>query len=1152
MADGLNKNLNDANKSAKDLKGNMDGVSNSMDGVSNSAKAAAKGTGELLNDSRNITEELKDQLGVRTRLNETDKALLGITRDITKQIQKNVVEAGKRGKIGDLVEQNEGKILKIIQERSAIESALGGLKDQEIAKAAEIAKSNQNRINAQKNLEGLEQRMAKDSLVASGKRNMQLEKQITSQKNFIQTQEDEFNNVVKGASKDAQKLALLNQVQSVAKENLDNSLKEAAIQERKNQLLGIGGGLINTLNSIAGKFGKAFGLDKVVAEMDELADSIARGEKAGNRFTVLGKGIKSAFSNLGNTLTDPTVIFGALIKGFNDVDKAATDFARQTGQDLNGVEASLATANMGYVNMADYIKAASALTSELKMNATDIFSTEDILEVAQMTDEMGMAGKAAANLAQLSKLNGTSVRENNESIIQGVNSFNKQNGAAINSRKVLDDIANTSQGVLTKFAGMPGKLTEAASAAAGIGMSLEQVDKIAGSLLNFEQSISAEMEAELLTGKSLNLEKAREAALTNDLATVAKEMSKQIGTSADFAKMNRIQQEATAKAMGMTSDELAGMLLQEDLKAGLSEDSLSAAQKQTLESQKNRTAQDQIAQALGKVAQAFAPIIGFVADLVANSYAIYGIMGVALLTKLGGITSAFGKMGKAFGGIQGAGKSMMGFFNKSEGGFKGLISSAKKYGNSLIGAFKGTDGVAGKFYKGGQFMPGGERAPKGGAISKVASGAKDKVSGLKDKITDKFKDKVDDISDSADKSKGIDEDAGKGVKEFLKGLSEGLKSMASMEVVGGALALIPAAIGLTAMIPGSVGAYLISKVDGEGFKEGLVGIADGLKEIDGQAMLGGLALIPIALGLAAMLPGVVAILAISAVGPLAEAGFKGLGKGLMFFGDNFGKIIQGSLALGIAGLAVAGSFALALMMIKDVDPAQMIAFAGSLAIFGTTAALLGSFSSLVIQGALALGILGLALIPAAFAFNLISGVDVNSMIAFSIALPLLALAAAGLGLIAPFILAGSLAIAALGLAIIPAAMAFGMLAGSGFTDQIDSLSQLAVLGSGLFGVGAGLISIAAGLGAMSLAGLLAMPTLLALTALGAVSGGLGSIFGGAEETDNGNQDSALSEKLDQVNNNILKLISVVEAGGDVIMDGAVVGKTVSMASSRIG
>jgi hypothetical protein len=1170
MADGLNKNLNNANKSAKDLKGNMDGASDS-------AKSAADNMGRFTDSVNDSAESFNDYRDT----------LRSISAELGNQIN-NVKD----------VKKEYNKLDSIARKLSDQEVGINRLKDSQLDKLKQNAASSveelKNRTNALQ-VEKLTASTGKELMSLSGAAFETTLKSIAAKKKLSK----EEVTLIRASKQNFQ----------IEQELLDKIEKEVDIRKESNRLMGIGGGLMKGLNQLGGKFAQSLGLEKVTSDMQKMADEIARGTKSsgalGGKMKVLGVGIKSAFTNIGGSLMDPTVIFGALIKGFNDVDKAATDFARQTGQDLNGVEASLATANMGYVNMADYIKAATALTSELKMSATDIFSPEDILEVAQMTDEMGMAGKAAANLAKLSKLNGTSVRENNESIIQGVNSFNKQNGAAINSRKVLDDIANTSQGVLTKFAGMPGKLTEAASAAAGIGMSLEQVDKIAGSLLQFEQSISAEMEAELLTGKSLNLEKAREAALTNDLATVAKEMSKQIGTSADFAKMNRIQQEATAKAMGMTSDELAGMLLQEDLKAGLNEDSLNAAQKQTLESQKNRTAQEQIAQALGKIGQAFAPIIGFIAKIVSNSKVIYALMGVALLTKLGGITSAFGKMGKAFGGIKDAGKSMMGFFNKSEGGFKGLISSAKKYGNSLIGAFKGTDGVAGKFYKGGQFMPGGERAPKGGAISKVASGAKDKVSGLKDKITDKIKDKVDDISDSADKSKGIDEDAGKGVKEFLKGLSEGLKSMASMEVVGGALALIPAAIGLTAMIPGSVGAYLmskidgkkleeslkglseglkaidpmamfgalalipaavgltamipgavgaylISKVDGEGFKEGLVGIADGLKEIDGQAMLGGLALIPIALGLAAMLPGVVAILAISAVGPLAEAGFKGLGKGLMFFGDNFGKIIQGSLALGIAGLAVAGSFALALMMIKDVDPTQMIAFAGSLAIFGTTAALLGSFSSLVIQGALALGILGLALIPAAFAFNLISGVDVNSMIAFSIALPLLALAAAGLGLIAPFILAGSLAIAALGLAIIPAAMAFGMLAGSGFTDQIDSLSQLAVLGSGLFGVGAGLISIAAGLGAMSLAGLLAMPTLLALTALGAVSGGLGSIFGGAEETDNGNQDSALSEKLDQVNNNILKLISVVEAGGDVIMDGAVVGKTVSMASSRIG
>jgi hypothetical protein len=76
-----------------------------------------------------------------------------------------------------------------------------------------------------------------------------------------------------------------------------------------------------------------------------------------------------------------------------------------------------------------------------------------------------------------------------------------------------------------------------------------------------------------------------------------------------------------------------------------------------------------------------------------------------------------------------------------------------------------------------------------------------------------------------------------------------------------------------------------------------------------------------------------------------------------------------------------------------------------------------------------MSILALSLIPAAYAFSLLAGVDVGSMIAFRIALPLLALAAAGLGFIAPFIMAGAAALAVLGLALIPAGMAFGMITG---------------------------------------------------------------------------------------------------------------------------
>ena len=76
-------------------------------------------------------------------------------------------------------------------------------------------------------------------------------------------------------------------------------------------------------------------------------------------------------------------------------------------------------------------------------------------------------------------------------------------------------------------------------------------------MLDFESSIAAEMEAELLTGQALNLEKARELALNNDLAGVANELANQGITSAKFSKMNRIQQEAQAKAMNMSREEMA-------------------------------------------------------------------------------------------------------------------------------------------------------------------------------------------------------------------------------------------------------------------------------------------------------------------------------------------------------------------------------------------------------------------------------------------------------------------------------------------------------------------------------------------------------------------------------------------------------------------
>ena len=1017
MADGgIGKDLNDANESSKGLK-------NNMDGVFSSARQAAQETGELLNDSRNITEELKSQLGVRTKLAESDKSLLDITKGITKQIQKNVVLSGQSGKIGDLIKGNEEKILQVTQERSSIESTLGGLKDQEISKAKEIAQANTSRINAQKSLEGLEQKMAKDSLVASGKRNISLEKQIQSSKDFVQTQENSFESIVKGASKDAQKLAILNEIEGVAEKNLKLSQIEGDTQSKKNKLLGISGNLLKGLNKTAGSIGTAFGLDEVATEMNDVADAIARSNREGGKLTVMGAGLKKAFDNLGNNLFSPEAIFTALITGFKAVDKEATGFARQTGEEINTIGDSVDSLNMGYVNMADYIKAASALTKDLGMNAKNIFEPEDLIEVSQMTDEIGLSAGAATKLAKFSALNGKSVRSSNESITEGVKSANSQNKTAYNTQQILEDIGNTSQGIAVSYAGYPKKLGEAATAAKSLGMNLDGVDKIASSLLSFESSISAELEAELMTGKSLNLEKARQAALNNDLATVATEITKQVGSSADFAKMNRKEQEALAKAVGMQRDELAGSLVAKEMEGKLTTEHLSTAQKATYEAHKNREAQEKIAKSIAKIGEAFAPIIEIVADLVAHSGVIYAIMGIALFKKLGGTLGIVSKVGTGFRAIGSGATSFFGVFKKGEKEMSPFLSFFKKGEHGISGMKKKWEGLKASF-KGGTDLVGDVKDKVGDAKDLAADG-KDIVGKAKGVVGG-----ADEIKKSADKTKGVKGNLGKQIKEFLEGLGDGLAHM----------------------------------------------------------------------------------------------------------GKKLRDIAKGALAIGLTGLALGGSFALAMMMIKDVDPSKMLAFSGSLSMLGLTVAMMGKVGKDIIKGALAMGILAISLIPAAYAFSLLAGVDPGSIINFALALPILGLSVLGLGLIFtnPFTMflfgAGILGLLALGAALIPLASAFGKIGnsmnGGVLESTFTSLLKLSNIAPGILETAEALHQVAGGLQAISDVGITSLPSF--------------------NSNDQSNSEmSGVEKKLDT-------LIALVERGGDVYMDGAKVGKALQLSVSKVG
>jgi hypothetical protein len=179
---------------------------------------------------------------------------------------------------------------------------------------------------------------------------------------------------------------------------------------------------------------------------------------------------------------------------------------------------------------------------------------------------------------------------------------------------------------------------------------LEDTASIAESLLNFEESIESELQAELLTGRALNLERARSLALQGDFAGAAAEAASQVGTLAEFQEMNVIAQQSLAEAAGLTVDQLADSLKQQELQAKLGDRNIDQMM-QTEEGRKRlrelsgeelfiqlqqQSAADKFADAITKIQSALAnildgPLGGILdafASLAQSSFAVYTTIGL--------------------------------------------------------------------------------------------------------------------------------------------------------------------------------------------------------------------------------------------------------------------------------------------------------------------------------------------------------------------------------------------------------------------------------------------------------------------------------------------------------------------------------------------
>lgn len=247
---------------------------------------------------------------------------------------------------------------------------------------------------------------------------------------------------------------------------------------------------------------------------------------------------------------------------FEAVDSAAADFRKEMGF-LRSDTAKL----------EENVRGAYFSMVQTGVTAKDLYSSFQAIEKTIGTTQattMGMAKDMALMSAQLGVAVGTSAEFATTMGMMGKSTMDAQRdmtlftsklsaAAGTNLSEVMSDVAASAKSGYSFLTRNPLALAKAAVEAKRMGTSLAETVKSSESLLKFTTSVTAEMEASVLLGESINLQRARELAYRRDVKGLNQEILN-IATKAKFEELDPFQQDAVAAALGKSAAEVGKML----------------------------------------------------------------------------------------------------------------------------------------------------------------------------------------------------------------------------------------------------------------------------------------------------------------------------------------------------------------------------------------------------------------------------------------------------------------------------------------------------------------------------------------------------------------------------------------------------------------
>lgn len=369
--------------------------------------------------------------------------------------------------------------------------------------------------------------------------------------------------------------AITNQIQEA--KLVDNEFKKVLQRNKEiNKQLGIAPQLAGGIDKALQKIGfPSLGITEALDDTHKLGQAAKENNQ---EFSATSSFLKKVGSNLKENFSYANIMqltIGGIVAGLLSADKATEELARGLGVSMGAAH----TMRRDFAEIANYsgdINVTVKGLQESQMAMSSAVGTraqlnkDDLVTMTKMVKTMGLQHSELAEIEKLSLINGKSLDDNTKEILGGARAYASRNKLVVNEKEILKEVNSASASLKLSLGGSAEAVAKAAVQAKQFGLNLEQADKMASSLLDFESSIESELSAELITGKNLNFERARGLALNGKTTEAAAEIAKQVGSSAEFGKMNVIQQEAIAKAAGLSRDELAKSLIDREALAKMS------------------------------------------------------------------------------------------------------------------------------------------------------------------------------------------------------------------------------------------------------------------------------------------------------------------------------------------------------------------------------------------------------------------------------------------------------------------------------------------------------------------------------------------------------------------------------------------------------